>query len=411
MEEAGQASETVFDLDEDPFAAEVATTVSVSKPFDDSYDEEDDFSDVSSESELNLDTDGDGLKKREEESSDPAHIRTSMAKLDAVLKLLYDHLQASHSSQPQQDPHPRPSDSYNLTESKPTISNHGTTPLSSEELYDIQSSQFQVLLHAFERTILQTFKSRYTQFLLFWFASLHPDFTDAFLGLLVGKTTASSSASYSATLPSLAPSSGLRDTPLTRSASASYLASFVSRARYVDGPLVRQVVSLLCTYLSKELEMYYSEVRTPVHSSLYVPFYAVAQAVFLVFCFRWRDLRLEDDRKDGEEGEVAKRKGDENDELGLNSNAGQQERVRWIPELDVIQQIIVSPLNPLKVPTSLCLFGCLRLSSYFMSAYSSAPRTSSNNSHPLRKRQLLLIVIPSLNRTSVALSSAMPCLR
>ncbi|KAJ7793592.1 RNA polymerase I-specific transcription initiation factor RRN3-domain-containing protein [Mycena olivaceomarginata] len=56
--------------------------------------------------------------------------------------------------------------------------------------------------------------------------------------------------------------------------------------------------------------------------------YAVAQAVFLIFCFRWRDL-LEDEEDDGE-AEVGGKK-------------------KWMPELGVVQRIIGSVLNPLKL--------------------------------------------------------------
>ena len=178
------------------------------------------------------------------------------------------------------------------------------------------------------------------------------------MGLLVGKATNSHSAGDDDDFGAGGGGGGgggLRgDTPLTRAASASYLASFVSRARFVDGASVRRVVTLLCTYLAKELEAYYTEVKVPVHISLYTPFYAVAQAVFLIFCFRWRDLRLGEalkDVKEEEEGGEAKKEEDveDNDELGLNADAKAGERTRWIPELDVIQQVIVSPLNPLKV--------------------------------------------------------------
>jgi len=58
-------------------------------------------------------------------------------------------------------------------------------------------------------------------------------------------------------------------------------------------------------------------------------FYAVSQAVFLIFCFRWRDL--EEDLED-------------TDEL-LGASAGK----KWMSELSVMQRVVTSPLNPLKV--------------------------------------------------------------
>jgi len=79
-----------------------------------------------------------------------------------------------------------------------------------------------------------------------------------------------------------------------------------------------------------------------VHIFQFTPFYSVSQAVLLIFCFRWRDFRenLEvDSRYDDEET---------NDDLGLNAAATNAKRTSWITELDILQQAIVSPLNPLR---------------------------------------------------------------
>jgi len=62
-------------------------------------------------------------------------------------------------------------------------------------------------------------------------------------------------------------------------------------------------------------------------------FYAVSQAVFLIFCFRWRDLEEEPD---------------DADEL-LGAGPGK----KWISELNVVQRVVTSPLNPLKVSRTL----------------------------------------------------------
>jgi RNA polymerase I-specific transcription initiation factor RRN3 len=352
LEKAGPASETVFDLEDESFAAElegISALASTGGQLDEG-DEEDHFSDLSSESEVDLDLDADPLAIKKEESTDPAHIKDMISKLDAILKLLYNHLAATHSPLQRKS---ASSFSTSLLASLSTINLFDNTRKSKApsppplaftegEIYEIQSAQFRNLLHTFERTILRTFKSRYTQFLLFWFTSLHPDFTDGFLGILVAKVIGTPSPSATSSAYQASP----QETPMSRAASASYLASFVSRAKHVDGPSAQRVVTLLCTYLSRELEMYYNHVKEPVHISQYTPFYAVAQAVFLVFCFRWRDLRV------GEQEEVKKdEKDEENDELGLNAHVygNGAEQTKWIPELDVIQKIIVSPLNPLKV--------------------------------------------------------------
>lgn len=99
---------------------------------------------------------------------------------------------------------------------------------------------------------------------------------------------------------------------------------------------------LLCVFLKRELELY-EEQKEAVHISYFTPFYCVAQAVFLIFCFRWRDLKEGGVGEDDDEG-----KEEDTDELGLNVDlSAEKTRVSsWIKELDVMQQVVVHPLNP-----------------------------------------------------------------
>ena len=173
-----------------------------------------------------------------------------------------------------------------------------------------------MLLSIFDRTILRTFKSRYTQFLVFWYSSLDPEFSDLFQGMLVSKSLLE------------------EDQPaVTRAAAASYIASFVSRAQFVDRESARRVVACLCNFLRSRLDIF-DAVNTagapPPSMAHHSIFYAVAQAVFLVFCFRWRDLLEEND---------------DVDEFTPTSGPAK----KWMPELDVLQRVVQSDLNPLKV--------------------------------------------------------------
>ena len=145
---------------------------------------------------------------------------------------------------------------------------------------------------------------------------------------------------------------------LTRAAAASYIGSFVSRATFVDREGARRVVGVLCEFLNAHLESVEQALRAGWATSAvdgaflttpgqYTVFYAVTQAVFLIFCFRWRDLMDED-------------MGDDDDQLRLylDSNGMLTGRTRkpissnkgkWIPELDILKRVVVSVLNPLKV--------------------------------------------------------------
>ena len=156
---------------------------------------------------------------------------------------------------------------------------------------------------------------------------------------------------------------------LTRAAAASYIGSFVSRATFVDREGARRVVGVLCEFLNAHLESVEQALRAgwattsagvDGASSLttiqgqHTVFYAVTQAVFLIFCFRWRDL-VDDDM------------GDDDDQLRLylDSNGMITGRTRkpistnkgkWMPELSILKRVVVSVLNPLKVNIYLFYF-------------------------------------------------------
>lgn len=245
-------------------------------------------------------------------------------KLDAILKVLFDHFNDLHAITAPTILHNLPTSvpSTPRSDSPPSIlipelsgSTRSESSGSAEQGKHIRRSQFNILLSVFDRTIIRTFKSRYTQFLVFWYSSLDPEFSDLFQGLLVSK----------ALLEQDQPS-------VTRAAAASYIASFVSRAEFIDREGARRVTSILCTFLRNHLDafdaMAYSgaAAQNMAHHSV---FYAVTQAVFLIFCFRWRDL---------EEGP------EDVDEL-LGANSGK----KWMSELEIMQRVVASPLNPLKV--------------------------------------------------------------
>ena len=239
------------------------------------------------------------------------HIQDMVNKLDSILKLILDHFNSLHFAAETavilQSSFKTPINALHLPNSP-----RPSSPISAESGRTLRAKQFHTLLAIFERTIIRTFKSRYTQFLIFWYSSLDPEFSDLFQGLLVEKALLG------------------QDIPaVTRAAAASYIASFVSRAKFVDREAARCVVSVLCTFLRSHLDAFDSVVQAGgeltgmAHHSV---FYAIAQAFFLIFCFRWRDLEEEFDEAEEYPG---KRK--------------------WMTELSVIQRVITSPLNPLKV--------------------------------------------------------------
>ncbi|KAG9074931.1 hypothetical protein FS749_013462 [Ceratobasidium sp. UAMH 11750] len=227
-----------------------------------------------------------------------AHIQDMVSKLDAVLSLVFEHLAATPSE-------PLSFFSWSFA----------NVPASPDRQFEMRSAQLWILIAIFKRTIVKTHKSRYTQFLLFWYSSLHPDFTDVFLGVLMDRL-------MDATLPDMA-----------RVGAASYVASFISRAKHADTSSARGVVGVLCNHLRDAVdEVEEREAENPSFTpvvSRHALFYAVAQAVFLIYCFRWREL------------------GEDPDALLVEGDDGPPKV--WMPELLVVQRAISCALNPLKI--------------------------------------------------------------
>lgn len=316
LEEAEDAQDggDLFELD--PFDMVVGQEGDNSDSDSDDEDEGDNLSDLSSEA-----GDADDTAHLPDVPADAQHIRDMVNKLDAILKLIFDHFNSIHAttmpimlaslSSPLSSPRSE-SPSFFTGSTEP---HRLPSPVSLERGKAIRRSHFHTLLSIFDRTIIRTFKSRYTQFLVFWYSSLDPEFSDLFQGLLVSKALLE------------------QDQPaVTRAAAASYIASFVSRAQFVDREGARRVTGVLCTFLRSHLDLFDSILQSGsampgmAHHSI---FYAVSQAIFLIFCFRWRDLEEEPE---------------EGDELLGASSAR-----KWMPELEVVHRVVTSPLNPLKV--------------------------------------------------------------
>ncbi|GLB34084.1 putative RNA polymerase I-specific transcription initiation factor RRN3 [Lyophyllum shimeji] len=357
LEEADEAGqEDVFELD--PFDTLVGQEGDDSDSEDGSGDEDDgDLSDISSDA-----GDMDDEAGTPEIPTNLTYIQEMVKKLDAILTLIFDHFHRNHTSITTtgalQAPPPLPelppidglpsspihtpsasTTSFELqapsSPSPPTpppqdAQSSGTT----ERRKSLLRTQFHTLLSIFDRTILRTFKSRYTQFLLFWYTSLDPEFADIFQGMLVERALfGSSSAADGPAITSTTPA-------VTRAAAASYIGSFVSRATFVDREGTRQVVGVLCGFLKAHLDGVEELAREGALAlgsagmAQHSVFYAVAQAVFLIFCFRWRDL-LEDEVGDGEDEFL----------IGSAEKSGK----KWIPQLGVLQRVVTSVLNPLRV--------------------------------------------------------------
>ncbi|THH19901.1 hypothetical protein EW146_g1348 [Bondarzewia mesenterica] len=307
--EVGEGAQEQSDLFElDPFDTVVGQEGGLNDSDSDDDLDGDDISELSSDG-----GDTDGLV---DNSLDVSHIQDMVNKLDSILKLVFDHFNRNNvkATTPSL---PNPSDI--LSNRNSPIPTPDPDPTLAEGSKTLRRTQFHTLLSIFDRTILRTFKSRYTQFLLFWYASLDAEFSDMFQGELVSKALIDTDQSV-----------------VTRAAAASYIASFVSRAEFVDQDCTRSVVQLLCRFLRSQLDMYEAVASAGIiHIDGMAPqnvFYAVAQAVFLIFCFRWRDLLQE--------------QGEDVDEFSSVPDHGPGKK--WMDELAIVQRMVTSLLNPLK---------------------------------------------------------------
>ena len=324
----GDEADEVFHLD-------MFDTVIGQEGDDVDSDEEEEEDDEGGLSDLSSEAGSDSDESAKDEQMDAKHIQEMVSKLDSILEVIFKHLDRLHSAI--SDPIPDSTNPSSSTGSSPALVENGKagnagSPISDSKRAALAEARFHSLLSIFERTILRTFKSRYTQFLVFWYSSIDMQFRDRFLGAIVSTAL-------------LEPAQSI----VTRAAAASYAASYVSRASFVARDETQMVVRVLCQFLQTHLDEFdeyakqhamsprnsYSQLPVQQSAEQRAVFYAVAQAVFLIFCFRWRDLTLHD------ENEVVY------DEFGDTS--GNAVHRAWMSELNVMQRVINSALNPLKV--------------------------------------------------------------
>lgn len=177
---------------------------------------------------------------------------------------------------------------------------------------DEKNSTLDLLIAHFESIILPSYRSRHTQFLLFHFSQCSNDFVERFAATCIHLMS-------SKTQPAI-----------TRQSAAAYLGSFVARGKHVSPRVVRDIFDMLGEYLDSLRAQHEKSCRGP-DLRRYGPFYATAQALLYIFCFRWRDLT------------TASEEADENNDLDL-------EEVNFPPSVkEFLHRAIYSKLNPMKV--------------------------------------------------------------
>lgn len=97
---------------------------------------------------------------------------------------------------------------------------------------------FKYLLKVFEHSILNTHRSKYPQFLLFYVCRMDPQFQDVFISQL------------------LATSLDPQTPPTTRQSCGAYLASFLARAKYISVAYLQKALYHLLKWLHGQMDIY-----------------------------------------------------------------------------------------------------------------------------------------------------------
>ncbi|XP_038896673.1 RNA polymerase I-specific transcription initiation factor RRN3-like [Benincasa hispida] len=128
---------------------------------------------------------------------------------------------------------------------------------------------FDILLLSFQRTVLTAYKSKFAQFVIFYACALYPE--------VCGERFAVSLADMFVSC---------NDPPLTRMSAVSYLASYLSRGKFLSTSLVTSILKRLvdwCLEYGKTLDV---EPNPKAHKV----FYSGCQAIMYVLCFRMRSI-------------------------------------------------------------------------------------------------------------------------
>lgn len=337
-----QTTPTAFD----PF--EIPITQDMPKPESDSRDEDGDSDSDPDVDELSSVDGGSESEKEDDEINEEtlriqkekkrAAVKVMKEKLDGMLLFFFRHLEESMGARIPQTPAaelaafnlvsttsssgastPTADIANPITSALPQLAMARPPPTAAQSL-----SHFQTLLTLFTRQILPTSSTQHIPFLLFFTSSLTSSHTDLFLGLLVSQALYGTSTAQ----PSLS------STPLSlaqRIASTVYIGSIVCRAKHVTDEQARQVMVYLLAYVDGKMHQTPKPDDPPL-------FYAVCQAIMLIFCFRWRAL--------GSGGEGESIVGEMELEEGSVEGEGDG---KWMRDLDVLQRVITSDLNPLLV--------------------------------------------------------------
>ncbi|CAL1356593.1 unnamed protein product [Linum trigynum] len=128
------------------------------------------------------------------------------------------------------------------------------------------SEVFDTLLSSFKDTVLNTYKSKFTQFVMFYACALDPEhcgteFASELIDMFVGGHN-----------------------PLTRMSAVAYLASFLARGKFLPPAFVASYLGRLVDWCWQYCVMHDGDMNPKLHQV----FYSGCQAMMYILCFRMR---------------------------------------------------------------------------------------------------------------------------
>ncbi|TYZ63374.1 hypothetical protein PybrP1_012537 [[Pythium] brassicae (nom. inval.)] len=154
-------------------------------------------------------------------------------KLDEMMLTVFAHIETLVGASPSVSVAAAAVDSDSNDSSNDTTSNDS----SSVDVHKA-ATVFRYLLKVFERSILNTHRSKYPQFLLFYVCRLDPQFQDVFLSQLLATS-----------LDPYVP-------PVTRHSCGAYLASFLARAKYLSVAYIEKALYHLLQWMHAQMDVY-----------------------------------------------------------------------------------------------------------------------------------------------------------
>ncbi|CAJ1949485.1 unnamed protein product [Sphenostylis stenocarpa] len=128
---------------------------------------------------------------------------------------------------------------------------------------------FNILLPSFRKTVLNAYKSKFTQFVMFYACALDPEGCGVKFGMTLTEIFGSDV-----------------NPPITRMSAVAYLASYLARAKFLPAALVTTIIQSLVDHCYAYCKICDSNMNPRAHQV----FYSGCQAIMYILCFRMRSL-------------------------------------------------------------------------------------------------------------------------